>query len=427
MTSEDRTMSHVTPRKAYSLKGRDRLSGTATDLRKAKMRHSWHNLRHKRFVKRPPSKQLTPSKSASELYQNGDFELTESKDETIITPITPHPEKDVPPKHDPTQEMVALENSTQLSEVYVNPIETGEELAETHIFVQETEDTPLKQEFAGEVYPNPSSTEKKEEIPDTPFSVQEFPEEIVLKSASTQEIGEEISKNPFSVQEPTEEVISKPIFTEEVEEIHENPFSVQEPTEEIISMSIPTQEIEEEVNAASFPSQAPIEELTSTPLPIAQEATVFFPMRFSGQETIEEVVSEPLSTEESRGDLASTPLPSGEATILDFDPPKRRPLLSRPSLDLVEGQVLEMVQGYEVGDLPLEENKPHPMLHERSFTELPEEESVHSRRSAFQSPGYQHQLSFLDSDPQPTDLPEKPPTPVADEVSDTQTAEFSTE
>ena len=73
-----------------------------------------------------------------------------------------------------------------------------------------------------------------------------------------------------------------------------------------------------------------------------------------------------------------------------------RSMLTRPSLDLSEGHVMGMTLGYETGDLPLEENKPHPFLHERSFTGLPTGEDVNQRRSVFQETPDRND----DSDPQ---------------------------
>lgn len=88
--------------------------------------------------------------------------------------------------------------------------------------------------------------------------------------------------------------------------------------------------------------------------------------------------------------------PLEEATTSTFVQPKTRSMLARPSLDLAEGHVMGMTLGYEIGDLPLEENRPHPTLHKRSFTALPLGEDVNHRRSVFQ----EHLDRSDDSEPQ---------------------------
>ena len=100
----------------------------------------------------------------------------------------------------------------------------------------------------------------------------------------------------------------------------------------------------------------------------------------------EERISSPLEVEDNSNLL-------DEATVLPKD---NRSMLTRPSLDLSEGHVMGMTLAYEMGDLPLEENKPHPLLHDRSFTGLPIGEDVNQRRIIFQEPPDRSD----DSDPQ---------------------------
>ena len=318
------------------------------------MSHSWHNLRHKRYLKQ----------SLSSLERKKKPNGTDTNS-TI-------PSEDYIPASDVS------------SEVYHNPVQPVTEVI-----------TPLES--------SDSSTDISQAISSqAPTQSVETDERILIEpilpegnavSATEQHTIEVIPTGENTVViAPLEESTAD---TTQLEQEAEDTISIEENITEVIPLEERT--IPVTLSDPSQPVSKPLSPRTPAPPPKQDETPP----------SLSEVYSSASEYYEPEEPLSSTEGPPQEATISTFVRP-----VARPSLDLSEGHVMEIAAGLETGHLPLEENKPTPYTHKLSFTALPKDDSLVSRRNVFQSPG---DLYPIDSEIQTT-----PPTDSGEETDSDQ-------
>ena len=329
--SEDRSISTLTPRKAHSMRGRSRVLPPGSDLRKAKMSHSWHNLRHKRFLKQ----------SVSTLERKRSSERRKIPKDTDVVPL----EDNIP-------------ISDISSEIYHNPIDPIQPVMETI--------TPLLS--------SDSSIDLNEISTQAP--IQSAKQDIIC-------VTEQSEDNLSSLDQNSIEAIQIETTPREQEDIDTGPLveSIIEPSPLVESIIEPSP-LEDSIipvtlSDPSQPVSKPHTARSPAPAPIQGAATPSLSEVYSS-------VSADYQPEDSHSSAEGS---QEEATISTFVRPITSPLVARLSLDLSEGHVMEIALGLETGELPLQENRPIPFFHKLSFTALPEEKNLDSRRNIFQSPG----------------------------------------
>ena len=194
LASEDRSLNVLTPRKAHSMRGRSHVLAPGSDLRKAKMSHSWHNLRHKRFLKQSVST-LERRRSSERKKKSNGADVFQLSEESIPLSDVSSELYQNPAGTDPIQPVIenitpiSSDASTNLREVYTTEAPTPGE--ETIVWVTE---------LTAELYQNPVETGPVEQSP-----IETTPtEQVIIETTPTEE-----TLIPVTLADPSQPV-SKP-------------------------------------------------------------------------------------------------------------------------------------------------------------------------------------------------------------------------
>ncbi|KAI6657408.1 hypothetical protein LOD99_156 [Oopsacas minuta] len=235
------------------------------------------------------------------------------------------------------------------------------------------------------------------------------------KDESTQNIGESIT----TVTDSSIEMYDNP--STDIQPVESPPIALIAVSTELYQGNEPDNVIEPEYRSTSISnsstdiSRDSTEDIILDPSepvskPIVSHTPASGPIQDNTLPTFSEIYDNRVATYDLDEPITPIDISIEEATIATFLP-KNNKHVTRPSLDLSAGHVMGMTIAYEIGDLPLEENKPRPIRHDRSFTSLPLEENVPSRRSIFQIPGEEPLNLSYDMEPDQSIILMGPPEP----------------